>query len=200
MTLAADAQLVALDFETTGVVDDHPSTPWQIGLAFVDRGRVAETYRFTSLLNPGRRPFSPYAPGRHSLLRDELAESPTLAELWPQLAPWLAGRPLLAHNVATERTILGETFPIHHFGPWIDTLALARLAYPRLASHRLDELVPALGLGERMASLCPDLGPHDALYDAFAAALLFEHLLAQPGWRTTTIEELASSCLPTNNR
>lgn len=191
MTRAVDAQLVALDFETTGVVEDYPNTPWQIGLAFVDCGQVAETYRFMSLLNPGPRPFNPYAPGRHALLRDELAAAPTLAEIWPQLAPWLGGRPILAHNVATERTILAEAFPIHSFGPWIDTLALARLAYPRLASHRLDELIPALGLDRRMADLCPGLAPHDALYDAFAAALFFAHLIGQPGWHNATVADLA---------
>lgn len=190
--LAAEAQFVALDFETTGVVDDYPNSPWQIGLAFVDRGNLEEAYQFASLLNPGPRPFNPYAPGRHALLREELATAPALAELWPQLAPWLGGRPILAHNVATERTILAEAFPIHTFGPWIDTLSLARLAYPRLGSHRLDELIPALGLEGRMARLCPDLAPHDALYDAVAAALFFVHLLDQPGWRNATVADLAS--------
>lgn len=194
MTLAVDAQIVALDFETTGVVDDHPSVPWQIGIAFVDRGKVAGNYRFSSLLNPGPRPFSPYAPGRHALLRDELAAAPALPDLWPQLASWLGGRPLLAHNVATERTLLAEAFPIHHFGPWIDTLALARLAYPRLGSYRLDDLIPVLHLEGQVSELCPGLAPHDALYDAVAAAVLFAHLLAQPGWDRATIEDLAAAC------
>jgi len=191
MTLAVDAQLVALDFETTGVVDDFPSVPWQIGMAFVEDGRVVDTYRFSRLLNPGARPFNPYVPGRHAILRDELAEAPTFAEIWPELAPWLGGRPVIAHNVATERTVLANAFPLHDFGPWIDTLDLARLAYPRLGSHKLEELIPALGLGQRLTTLCPGLSPHDAFYDAMAAALLFEHLLAQPGWGQATIEELS---------
>ena len=193
MTLAVDAQLVALDFETTGVVNDLPSVPWQIGMAFVERGRVAETHHFSRLLNPGKRPFNPYVPGRHAILRDELAEAPTLAGIWPELAPWLGGRPVIAHNVATERTVLADAFPLHDFGPWIDTLGLARLAYPRLASHKLEELIPALGLGQRLTTLCPGLAPHDAFYDAMAAALLFEHLLAQPGWGQATIEELSQA-------
>jgi DNA polymerase-3 subunit epsilon len=191
MTLAIEAQLVALDFETTGVVDDLPSAPWQIGMAFVEGGRIAEPYRFSRLLNPGDRPFNPYAPGRHAVLREELAQAPTLVELWPEIAPWLGGRAILAHNVATERTVLADAFPLHEFGPWIDTLALARRAYPRLASYKLEDLIPNLGLGKRLERLCPDLAPHDALYDAMAAAVLFEHLLRQPGWDAATIQDLA---------
>ena len=190
MTLAAEAQMVALDFETTGVVGDLPSVPWQIGIAVLEGGRIADAYRYSRLVNPGARPFNPYAPGRHAVLREELAGSPSLAGLWPELSPWLAGRPIIAHNVATERTILAEAFPLHEFGPWIDTLELSRRAYPRLPSHKLEDLVPALGLGERLARMCPGLAPHDALYDATAAALLLEHLLAQPGWARATVGDL----------
>ncbi|MBT7163729.1 MAG: hypothetical protein HN904_13195, partial [Victivallales bacterium] len=53
--------------------------------------------------------------------------------------------------------------------------------------------IPALGLGQRLTALCPGLAPHDAFYDAMAAALLFEHLLAQPGWGQATIEELSQA-------
>jgi DNA polymerase-3 subunit epsilon len=193
MTLATDAQLVALDFETTGVVDDLPSVPWQIGMVFVAGGKVADAYRYSRLLNPGQRPFNPYAPGRHAVLRDELAAAPELPELWPDLSTWLGGRAIIAHNVATERTVLADAFPLHGFGPWIDTLTLARLAYPGLDSYKLEELVPALGLDARLAGLCPDLAPHDALYDAMAAALVFEHLLEQPGWENATIGDLAQA-------
>ena len=48
-----------------------------------------------------------------------------------------------------------------------------------------DVLAPAL---ER---LCPGRAPHDALYDAFACALLLLKLLSFPGWSSLRAEELA---------
>ena len=71
--LAKDARLVAVDFETTGSVRGHPDQPWQIGLVEVRAGTVAPETAHDALLNVGDRPFNPHAPGRHGLLREELA-------------------------------------------------------------------------------------------------------------------------------
>lgn len=188
--LAAEARFVALDFETTGSVRGYPVEPWQVGFVRVESGRVCGE-PFESLLRIGDRPFNPHAPGRHALLRDRLAWAPAPGEQWPLWASWLMGVPLVAHNAGTERTLLRRLAPLHRLGPWIDTLALARRAYPSLASKALEDVVAALGLSARVASLCPGRGAHDALYDAFACAVLLEHFLALPGWERVTVEALA---------
>jgi DNA polymerase III epsilon subunit-like protein len=191
--LAGHVQFVVLDFESTGSVAALANEPWQIGIALLDAGRVAESHSFSSLLRVGRRPFNPYAPGRHALLRDELSTAPLLMDLWPVLSPWLLGRVLVAHHAAIEQKFLGEAFPLHHFGPWVDTLELARIAYPRSPSHRLEDLVDALGLTARVRGLCPHLAPHDALYDALACATLLEHLLALPHWQGLSVDDLVAA-------
>lgn len=83
--------------------------------------------------------------------------------------------------------------PMHRLGPWIDTLALTRYAYPSLKSKALDDVLAALGLTARAQSLCPGLAPHDALYDAVACALLLEHFLNLPGWQDVTLQALAET-------
>lgn len=191
--LARQVQCVVVDFESTGSVAAYANEPWQIGLVVLDAGRVAVERSYSRLLRVGPRPFNPYAPGRHALLREELAAAPPLADLWPELSPWLLGRPLVAHHAATERKFLGEAFPLHAFGPWIDTLELARIAYPHQSSHRLEDLVPTLGLTPRVQSLCPHLEGHDALYDAVACAALLEHLLDLPHWQEVSIADLAAA-------
>lgn len=186
----AGLRAVALDFESTGVVPGLPNEPWQIGIAPIVDGAVGPGL-FDSLLRVGPRPFNRHAPGRHVLLRAAIDDAPTLHELWPQVASRLTGTCIVAHNAGTERSILAATAPLHAFGPWIDTLPLARAAWPGLPSYELERLTEIFGLKPGVNRLCPGRAPHDALYDAVACAALLQHLLRQPGWETLTAEELA---------
>ena len=189
----SECDLVALDFETTGTAEGFLNTPWQVGLVVVSQGRVVMEQSFQSLLRvPEEQPFNPYAPGRWAQLRHELAKAPAITELWPRLQPLLLGHPLVAHHAPTERTLLRQLFPFQEFGPWIDTLAIARLAFPGLSDYKLENLVPALGLASRLQQRCPGLAPHDAFYDAVACASLLEAVLAAPGWNKARVEELAA--------
>lgn len=190
--LAREADYVAIDFETTGTVAELPAEPWQIGVVRLTAGRVTDD-TFESLLRVEReRPFNRNAPGRHHELREEIAAASSMGQLWPDLRAWCAG-PLVAHNAATEKKHLREAAPIHRFGPWIDTLKLARIAYPKLESHKLDDLSERLELAPRIDELCPGRAAHDALYDAIASGLLLEHLLHLPGWEHATLEQLANA-------
>lgn len=189
--LARETVFTVIDFETTGAVAGWPVEPWQIGMVVMRGGRVDTSVQFESLLRvaPGR-PFNRHAPGRHALLRDELAHAATIGVLWDELNPWLIGRPLVAHNVGTERTILKKAAPLHKFGPWIDTLRIIRKLYPQHKSAVLDDLIREFGLLHRLKKICPRRAPHDALYDACACAVLLEWLLAQNGWEQVTVKAL----------
>lgn len=180
-----------LDFETTGSVRGWPVEPWQIGLAEVAGGRLTGAGFESWLRVAADRPFNPHAPGRHARLRRELADAPGLADLWPALADrWLLNRPLVAHNLGTERGVLRRALPLHRFGPWIDTLRLVRRFYPRLASAALDDVMVELGLLVSLQAACPGRAPHDARYDATACALLLTHFLSLPGWEQVTVQAL----------
>lgn len=188
---AREAILTVLDFETTGAVRGHGEEPWQVGMVEVRAGRVTGRYHESYLRVAAGRPFNPYAPGRHAEIRHVLAAAPPPADLWPVWRPWLEGRPLAAHNIGTEKKFLQRAAPLHEFGPWIDTLALARHVRPDLEDHALAGVCTALGLGDRARALCPGREWHDALFDAFASALVLEHCLALPGWEDVSLEALA---------
>jgi len=190
-TEARLASFAVLDFETTGSVAGYPVEPWQVGMVRVAGGRVCREARFESLIHVGERPFNPRAPGRHALLRAPLAAAPTADELLAVLSGWLTGTPLVAHNAGTERAMLATIAPLHRFGPWVDTLALTRHAYPGLASKSLEDVTAALGLAAQTQDLCPGREPHDALYDATACAVLLTHFLSLPGWEHVTVEALS---------
>ena len=188
---ARDVCLTVLDFESTGAVAGHPDEPWQVGMVELRDGRVTGHCHESYLRVPAARPFNPYAPGRHAELRHVLAAAPAAAELWPVWRPWLEGRPLAAHNIGTEKKFLQRVAPLHEFGPWIDTLKLARRVRPDLEGFALADVCAALGVVERARELCPGRDWHDALFDAFAGALVLEHCLALPGWENVALEALS---------
>lgn len=147
---------VALDFETTGYECGGTNEPWQLGLVFVRGGEIAETREFFFDVEG--------APARaHE--QDALGTLQSSFETW---APDLVGQRLVAHNIACERTILTRTAPLTKWGPWVDTMKLAKARYPRLRSFALGDVCAALGCVPEMAGRTW----HDALYDAVACAAL----------------------------
>lgn len=188
---AREAILTVLDFESTGAVRGHADEPWQVGMVELRDGRVPGRFHESWLRVAADRPFNPYAPGRHAEIRGLLAAAPAMGELWPVWRTWLEGRPLAAHNIGTEKKFLRRAAPLHELGPWIDTLKLARHARPDLAGHALAEVSEAMGLTARTREFCPGRDWHDALFDAFASALILEHCLALPGWEDVTVEALS---------
>ena len=188
-----NAGITVLDFESTGTMCGFDNEPWQIGLVSLREGRVDADSMFESLLRVDiNRPFNPHAPGRHALLRDEIAVAPAPQDLWPRIMPRLVNGPLCAHNVATEKKFTRAMAPMHRFGVWIDTLRVARKVWPGCSSYALEDLIVMLDLKPRVDALCPNRAAHDALYDAVASAALLEHLMGQPHWASVTVGELAT--------
>ena len=171
-------RFVALDFETTGVLPGHPNEPWQLGVVEVDleMGTVPGTAHEWFFRIPRDRPFSPRAPGRWAEMRDELAASPTFLEAWPEMSDALSGAALVAHNAATERTVIEKRAPLARLGPWIDTLRLVRKYWPLLRSYALGDLITLFKLKAQVDAMCPGRSWHDALYDACAGAVLLAHV------------------------
>lgn len=149
-------EFAAIDFETTGYEHGASNEPWQLGLVLVDgAGNVKETkeWFFRSSLKP---------------------DAPSMMEQWEGFYPFLAGRRLVAHNVSTERTILTRAAPLTRWGPWVDTLKIAKAKYPRLPSYALGDLCSLFGV----APVLEGRTWHDALYDALACAALAVKLKA----------------------
>ena len=140
---------VALDFETTGYESGGDNEPWQLGVAVVRDGAIVETreWFFGTPLTPDYETFSAQ---------------------WEDLYPVLAGRRLVAHNIACERTILTRVAPLTKWGPWVDTMKLAKARYPKLPSYKLGDLCEMFGQVPQIEGRTW----HDGLYDAVACANL----------------------------
>jgi len=187
--LLSECTITVLDYETTGAVSGYPIEPWQVGAARLVNGRLDEKQSFRSFIRTGDRPFNPCVPGRHAENKREILHAPQLPEIWLSLRPWLDGQIVAAHAIATEKKFTLRMAPFHPPAYWIDTLALAKKAWPQEKKFSLEVILQRLGFVERMSQLCPLLAPHDALYDAVGAALLLERLLTLDKWQNLRLAD-----------
>ena len=150
-------EFTAIDFETTGYEFGGTNEPWQLGLALVSNGEIFETREWFF------RTEVPFDADPRAA-----AAELSMMEQWEDFASFLEGRRLVAHNIACERTILTRVAPLTRWGPWVDTLKLAKARYPRLPGYTLGELCAMFGCVPQIDGRTW----HDGLYDAVACAKL----------------------------
>ncbi len=174
MPPVSQCRFCAIDFESAGAARGMTDQPVQVGLASWSaengHGDAFVSYLFTD------QPVLWSARKVHGIGPEQLADAPTLLSLWPELKSRLTGAVVVAHGKGTEKRFL-RAFPGHGFGPWIDTLLLARAAWPDLGDHSLGSLCATFGLADRVAALAPGRAWHDALFDAAASLALLEHMI-----------------------
>jgi DNA polymerase-3 subunit epsilon len=188
MNLIRDTLFAAVDFESAGEAPGMTDAPVQAGIAAM-RGTelmTAEFYR--TYINP-RRAVTWAAQRVHGITDEHLTSAPDITSLWPEFRTRLTGAVVVAHAAGTEKRFL-RIFPFHGFGPWIDTLALARKAWPGLRDYSLEGLAAALGFAGEIDNLCPGLRFHDALYDAVGSLLVLRSLVTGAGLADRSVEEL----------
>ncbi len=161
-----DGAGIALDFETSGQAADSACS---VGMARLEDGRVVD--RFYALI----RPPSPVIRFTevHGLTWPMLRDAPTFAELWPELAAFLAGAEwFVAHNASFDRRVLGGC------------CRAAGIAAPRLPFYcTLKGARRSLSLpSHRLSSVCAHfqipLQHHHAGSDAEACAEIYLRLRA----------------------
>ncbi len=171
------SSFVALDLETTGL-NASSDDIIEIGAARVKNGRVTQT--FQRLVGIQRD--LPLQISRLTGIQSaDLAEQPPLMDILPEFLSWLAGEPILGHNIAfdlrflnaylsAQPTLFQDGQPLGRLrNPRVDTLVLARAVLPRLKDHRLETLVDFFDIDMTAA--------HRALEDVFAEIQLFDRLL-----------------------
>jgi len=174
-TLIREIPFASLDFESAGERANEPGVPVQIGIAWMERLDPGPDSFYRSYLRAAR-PVTWSAQQIHGITDRDLADAPDLLSLWPEVKGRLGGRWIVAHGSGTEKRFL-RAFPLHGFGPWVDTLSLSRKVLPGRSSYALSDLVGDLGLEEDARSYLPDFRWHEALSDALASLLLLRKLI-----------------------
>jgi DNA polymerase III subunit epsilon len=180
-----ETTFTAIDFESAGDAPGMTDAPVQTGMASMLGTEVQAGTFFRSYIQP-QRAVTWAAQRVHGITTEQLREAPAMTALWPEFRARLGGRVVVAHSAGTEKRFL-RAFPLHGFGPWVDTLTLARKAWPGMADYSLEALTAALGFREELDARCPGLAFHDAALLVLrtfvtAAQLLDAAANGLPGW------------------
>lgn len=201
-TVAADCPLndvpfVALDVETTGLNAERHAI-LSVGLVPFTLKRITVAGSRHWVVKP-QLPLLQQSIQFHGITHTDIKNAPDMAEILPDLLDCLAGRVVVVHHRAIERSFMdvvvkarwdeGLNFPI------VDTMAIeatlhrnkpqslwARLTNRRPVSIRLSDSRIRYGL--------PHYPPHNALTDALATAELFQAQCAYHFEPSTAISDL----------
>ena len=137
-----ETDVVVLDTETTGLSFKDCQL---IEISAARKGDDGQVERFETFVNPGR-PIPPEIKALTGIGDLDVAGAPGPAEAVAALAEFVGGMPVIAHNASFDRTFI-ENVPggAEVSDLWVDSLALSRIALPRLTTHRLADLAALFG-------------------------------------------------------
>ncbi|MBW6524376.1 3'-5' exonuclease [Sphingomonas sp. RHCKR47] len=162
-------EFVVVDVETSC---SQVSSICQIGIVGFRDGR--ETFAYETLLDPCER-FSSFNTRIHGITADHVTGAPTFADAHAIIAGHLSGRITVAHSLF-DKGALAAACMLHRCDPiattWLDSVRVAKRAWPDLPSHRLNVLTRFLGLPHKH---------HDALSDARAAGMVIVRAMEHTG-------------------
>lgn len=165
----AAPDFVVVDVETAC---SRVSSICQIGIVGFRDG--VEVFAYETLVDP-LDDFSAFNTRVHGLTCDHVAGAPTFADVHGAVHTHLSGRVTVAHSFF-DKGALGAACAVHDRTVietrWLDSVRVAKRAWPELPSHRLNVLTKFLGIRHRH---------HDALSDARAAGLVVVRAIEHTG-------------------
>ncbi|MET1755655.1 exonuclease domain-containing protein [Novosphingobium sp. RD2P27] len=176
---SAAPDFVVVDVETAC---SRVSSICQIGIVGFRNG--VEVFAYETLLDPCDE-FFPFNTGIHGITCDHVAGQPTFAHIHAAVDAYLSGRITVAHS-SFDKGALASACQTHDRTPiettWLDSVRVAKRAWPDLPSHRLNVLSKYLGLRHKH---------HDALSDARAAGMVVVRAIDHTGIELAGWLELA---------
>jgi len=160
---------VVVDVETACA---RVSSVCQIGIVGFRDGN--EVFAYETLIDP-KDEFSPFNVGIHGISPEHVAGKPTFSAIHGIVAAHLTGRVTVAHS-GFDKGALSAACRIGNLPfietTWLDSVRVAKKAWPQLPNHRLNTLADYLKIRHRH---------HDALSDARAAGAVIVRAIAETG-------------------
>ncbi|WP_406315293.1 3'-5' exonuclease [Streptosporangium sp. NBC_01639] len=170
---------VVIDFEALTPAG-RPAVPIEVAaLALVSNGdELVESWRFQALIKPPAGvPVTAFDVRQTGITAAMLADAAGPGPVMAALDAMLTAPPyrLIAHHASTEANLIAhqrEHCPTLAAISLLDTVRLARLAYPELNSHALDEVLQHLRIPR-------PVDRHRAMPDVEVTALVLRRILAE---------------------
>ncbi len=165
MTAFAKDTFAVVDLETTGTQREDDNHIIQFGCAIIKNMEVVKTYSF--MINPHRE--IPLTVQNLTHIHDsDVANQKDFSYYAPKIIKILKDTVFVAHNVNFDLPFLNYELVQHGYEALtnraIDTVELAKIAFPTLPSYKLTDLTNQLQIKH--------LNPHKADSDAYGTAVL----------------------------
>lgn len=165
----AAPDFVVVDVETAC---SRVSSICQIGIVGFRNG--VEVFEYETLVDPLDH-FSPFNTRIHGFTSDHVVGAPHFGGIHAVVDQHLSGRITVAHSFF-DKGALTAACAIHEQAvietTWLDSVRVAKRAWPELPSHRLNVLTKFLGVRHKH---------HDALSDARAAGMVIVRAIEHTG-------------------
>ncbi|MCD8167301.1 MAG: 3'-5' exonuclease [Bacteroides sp.] len=165
-------KFAAIDFETA---NGKRSSVCSVGVAIVENGEVTDSiYR---IIRPNPNYFMPWTTAIHGLSSKDTKDAQKFPEVWEEVAPYIEGLPLIAHNSPFDEACLKSVFKLYEMEypkyQFYCSCKLARKAFPRLLNHKLNTVAAHCGYNLT--------NHHHAMADAYACAHIAVTLMERKG-------------------
>jgi len=144
---------IALDFETA---NPRPGNACQIGLAWIERGRVTRVE--DRLIRPREMRFS--FSWLHGITAEHVRDAPEFPEVLEEFRGELSGALVLAHNAGFDAGVMRDCARAYGVRQprmkFLCTLTIARAVWPELPSKALNKVAAHLGIRFRHHSAAED--------------------------------------------
>ena len=137
-----EEDIVMLDTETTGL-SYKKNELIEIAAARINGGKISETFK-TFVKPHGIIPAEIQV--LTGITHYDVQNAPSSHDAVAELAEFVGGMPVVAHNATFDRSFIESVDGGTDVSDtWVDSLALSRIALPRLSSHRLSDMAEAFG-------------------------------------------------------
>lgn len=158
---------VVFDFETTGLSPLRDEII-EIGAIRVDDIHAKEHKTFCTFVKP-RSPISNRITAINGIDNDMVADADDISSVIKEFHEFIGDLPLVAHNASFDMKFLLHNMQAHGLeflgNKVVDTLSLARKAFPDIDNHKLTTLVEHIGINVDQS--------HRAFDDSMAALMVY---------------------------
>ena len=165
-----DETFAVVDLETTGTRKEEGHRIIQFGCAIVKKRQVVKTYSL--MINPhGEIPLA--VTNLTGISNEMVASQPDFAHYAAKIRKILAGTVFVSHNVNFDFPFLNYELEQAGLDPLdikaVDTVELAKIAFPTQPSYKLRDLTASLQISHK--------NPHKADSDAYGTAILLVKII-----------------------
>lgn len=174
---------VVFDTETTGL-NPQVDEICQIAAMRIVNGKLVESERFDTLVNPARK-IPAASTAVHHITNEMVADAPSVVDALSRFHRFADGAVLVAHNAPFDMAFLQRreaAIGARFDQPILDTVLCSAILFGQSAEHTLDALC------DRLSIRIPDNARHTALGDTLGTARAFVKML--PMLEATDIQNL----------